>query len=214
MYRPDWVTSNLQDAAAGKHWLVSRCVCGSVWAWRMFGHAVCCWMWVCTCFGLMLVSHWMSGVLYGVRDAKLEICVVSQQQNCFLVNKMAEHSGEGELTQRCPGVKEQQNGELNAAGKRRRTSNRWYEYTGKVVVVFGVVDLWTSSLLICACTPGPEVPVDERKQRDREERETLVLWKKPLLTLHYFTLELLITFKEWISRWGQRWDASPPTPTV
>ncbi|XP_022601627.1 vacuole membrane protein 1 isoform X2 [Seriola dumerili] len=52
---------------------------------------------------------------------------------------------------------------------------------------------------------GPELPVDERKQRDREERETLVLWKKPLFTLHYFTLELLITLKEWMSRlWQQR----------
>ncbi|XP_068457347.1 vacuole membrane protein 1-like isoform X2 [Clinocottus analis] len=47
--------------------------------------------------------------------------------------------------------------------------------------------------------------VDERKQRDREERETLVLWKKPLLTLHYFTLELLDTLKEWLWRlWQQR----------
>jgi len=42
--------------------------------------------------------------------------------------------------------------------------------------------------------------VDERKQRDGEERETLVLWKKPLVTLHYFTLELLFTLKEWLSR--------------
>ncbi|XP_070773238.1 vacuole membrane protein 1-like isoform X2 [Enoplosus armatus] len=50
-----------------------------------------------------------------------------------------------------------------------------------------------------------ELPVDERKQRDREERESLVLWKKPLLTLHCFTLELLITLKEWIYRlWQQR----------
>lgn len=50
-----------------------------------------------------------------------------------------------------------------------------------------------------------ELPVDDRKQRDREEREALVLWKKPLLTLHYFTLELLITLKGWICRlWQQR----------
>ncbi|XP_034406160.1 vacuole membrane protein 1-like isoform X3 [Cyclopterus lumpus] len=50
-----------------------------------------------------------------------------------------------------------------------------------------------------------DVSVDERKQRDGEERETLVLWKKPLLTLHYFTLELLVTLKEWIWRlWQQR----------
>ncbi|XP_067350738.1 vacuole membrane protein 1-like isoform X1 [Channa argus] len=47
--------------------------------------------------------------------------------------------------------------------------------------------------------------VEERKQTDREEREALVLWKKPLLTLHYFSLELLITLKEWTWRlWRQR----------
>ncbi|XP_059207523.1 vacuole membrane protein 1-like isoform X5 [Centropristis striata] len=50
-----------------------------------------------------------------------------------------------------------------------------------------------------------ELPVDERKQRDSEEREALVLWKRPLLTLHYFTLELLITLKESLWRlWQQR----------
>ncbi|XP_062288695.1 vacuole membrane protein 1-like isoform X1 [Scomber scombrus] len=51
------------------------------------------------------------------------------------------------------------------------------------------------------CAPS----VDERKQREREERESLVLWKKPLLTLHYSSLELLITLKEWTRRlWQQR----------
>ncbi|KAK1882656.1 Vacuole membrane protein 1 [Dissostichus eleginoides] len=50
-----------------------------------------------------------------------------------------------------------------------------------------------------------ELSVDERKQRDREERESLVLWRNPLLTLHYFTLELLITIEEWLKRlWEQR----------
>ncbi|CAJ1064617.1 vacuole membrane protein 1-like isoform X1 [Xyrichtys novacula] len=54
----------------------------------------------------------------------------------------------------------------------------------------------------------PEPSVDERKQRkqrDQEERESLVLWKNPFLTLYYFTLELLITLKEWMWRlWQQR----------
>lgn len=45
-----------------------------------------------------------------------------------------------------------------------------------------------------------ELSVDERKHRDTEERAALLLWKKPVLTLHYFTLELLITLKEWICR--------------
>ncbi|TMS14312.1 Vacuole membrane protein 1 [Larimichthys crocea] len=50
-----------------------------------------------------------------------------------------------------------------------------------------------------------DLSVDERKQRDIDERATLVLWKKPLLTLHYFTLELLVTLKESICRlWQQR----------
>uniref|UniRef100_UPI0037E7D496 vacuole membrane protein 1-like isoform X2 n=1 Tax=Semicossyphus pulcher TaxID=241346 RepID=UPI0037E7D496 len=50
-----------------------------------------------------------------------------------------------------------------------------------------------------------DLSVDERKQRDREERESLVLWKNPLLTLYYFTLELLAMLKEWIWRlWQQR----------
>uniref|UniRef100_A0A8C4DRV4 Vacuole membrane protein 1 n=1 Tax=Dicentrarchus labrax TaxID=13489 RepID=A0A8C4DRV4_DICLA len=52
---------------------------------------------------------------------------------------------------------------------------------------------------------GSELSLDERRQRDNDERAALVLWKKPLLTLQYFTLELLITLKEWIWRlWQQR----------
>ncbi|KAM3869102.1 vacuole membrane protein 1 [Diretmus argenteus] len=54
----------------------------------------------------------------------------------------------------------------------------------------------------------PVLSMDERKQWDRQERQDLVLWKKPLLTLHYFTLEMLNTLKEWIRRlWQQRQTA-------
>uniref|UniRef100_A0A672ZG03 Vacuole membrane protein 1 n=1 Tax=Sphaeramia orbicularis TaxID=375764 RepID=A0A672ZG03_9TELE len=78
---------------------------------------------------------------------------------------MAEGGAEGELPQRRPSAKEQQNADL------------------------------TESVL----------SVDDRLQKDREEREALVLWKKPLLTLFYFSLELLITLKDWICRlWQQR----------
>uniref|UniRef100_A0A669BKS4 Vacuole membrane protein 1 n=1 Tax=Oreochromis niloticus TaxID=8128 RepID=A0A669BKS4_ORENI len=49
------------------------------------------------------------------------------------------------------------------------------------------------------------LPADGGRQTDSDEREALVLWKKPLLTLHYFTLELLITLKGWTWRlWQQR----------
>ncbi|XP_012777425.3 vacuole membrane protein 1 isoform X2 [Maylandia zebra] len=49
------------------------------------------------------------------------------------------------------------------------------------------------------------LPADGGRQTDLDEREALVLWKKPLLTLHYFTLELLITLKGWTWRlWQQR----------
>ncbi|XP_035289032.1 vacuole membrane protein 1-like isoform X2 [Anguilla anguilla] len=40
----------------------------------------------------------------------------------------------------------------------------------------------------------------ERRRRDREERLGLLLWKKPLLTLRYFLLELLLTLRDWTCR--------------
>uniref|UniRef100_A0AAY5EZH0 Vacuole membrane protein 1 n=1 Tax=Electrophorus electricus TaxID=8005 RepID=A0AAY5EZH0_ELEEL len=47
------------------------------------------------------------------------------------------------------------------------------------------------------CSVPLDVSVRERKQQDREERLSLVLWRKPLLTLQYSFLETLIVFKEW-----------------
>ncbi|XP_051966100.1 vacuole membrane protein 1 isoform X2 [Xyrauchen texanus] len=44
----------------------------------------------------------------------------------------------------------------------------------------------------------------ERKQQDREERLSLVLWKRPFITLQYFFLETLITLKEWTWKLWQR----------
>lgn len=41
--------------------------------------------------------------------------------------------------------------------------------------------------------------VDKQKQREREERQNLVLWKKPILTTEYFIKEtstLLYTYGE------------------
>ncbi|XP_046876013.1 vacuole membrane protein 1-like isoform X2 [Hypomesus transpacificus] len=53
-----------------------------------------------------------------------------------------------------------------------------------------------------------DVSLSERRQRDREERLSLVVWKRPLVTLHYFLLELLITLKEWACRlWHRRQTA-------
>ncbi|KAJ7308849.1 hypothetical protein JRQ81_008120 [Phrynocephalus forsythii] len=46
---------------------------------------------------------------------------------------------------------------------------------------------------------------DEQKRKDREERQDIVLWRKPLLTLQYFSLETLINLKEWtIKLWHRR----------
>lgn len=36
----------------------------------------------------------------------------------------------------------------------------------------------------------------ERRQKDKEERLSLVLWRRPLTTLQYFLLETLIKLKE------------------
>ncbi|XP_044538638.1 vacuole membrane protein 1-like [Gracilinanus agilis] len=40
----------------------------------------------------------------------------------------------------------------------------------------------------------------ERTRRDREERQKIVLWKKPLTTLRYFLLETVINLKVWAYR--------------
>ncbi|XP_016394537.1 vacuole membrane protein 1-like [Sinocyclocheilus rhinocerous] len=42
----------------------------------------------------------------------------------------------------------------------------------------------------------------ERKQQDREECLSLVLWKRPFTTLQYFFIETLITLKEWTWKMG------------
>lgn len=36
----------------------------------------------------------------------------------------------------------------------------------------------------------------ERRQKDKEDRLSLVLWRRPLTTLQYFLLETLIKLKE------------------
>ncbi|NWU65346.1 VMP1 protein, partial [Pterocles burchelli] len=47
--------------------------------------------------------------------------------------------------------------------------------------------------------------LSERKRRDREERLNIVLWRQPLVTLQYFSLETLINLKEWtIKLWHRR----------
>ncbi|NXP27970.1 VMP1 protein, partial [Scytalopus superciliaris] len=47
--------------------------------------------------------------------------------------------------------------------------------------------------------------LSERKRREREERLNIVLWKQPLVTLQYFSLETLINLKEWtIKLWHRR----------
>lgn len=47
--------------------------------------------------------------------------------------------------------------------------------------------------------------LNEKKRRDREERQCLVLWRKPFITLQYFFLETLINLKEWsLKLWHRR----------
>lgn len=43
----------------------------------------------------------------------------------------------------------------------------------------------------------PDSAMKERRLRAREERLSLVVWKRPLTTLHYFLLEALIEAREW-----------------
>ncbi|KAH0504276.1 Vacuole membrane protein 1 [Microtus ochrogaster] len=51
--------------------------------------------------------------------------------------------------------------------------------------------------------PDPS-SVHEKKRRDREERQNIVLWRQPLTTLQYFSLETLVVLKEWTSKLWHR----------
>ncbi|KAL0973269.1 hypothetical protein UPYG_G00201250 [Umbra pygmaea] len=47
--------------------------------------------------------------------------------------------------------------------------------------------------------------VSERRQKDREMRLSLVLWKRPIVTLNYFFLEMLIILNNWtLKLWRRR----------
>uniref|UniRef100_A0A8C2WSU9 Vacuole membrane protein 1 n=1 Tax=Cyclopterus lumpus TaxID=8103 RepID=A0A8C2WSU9_CYCLU len=46
--------------------------------------------------------------------------------------------------------------------------------------------------------------VRERRQKDKEDRLSLVVWRRPVTTLHYFLLETLIKLKEWTVKLWQR----------
>ncbi|XP_077338236.1 vacuole membrane protein 1 [Lithobates pipiens] len=47
--------------------------------------------------------------------------------------------------------------------------------------------------------------LNEKRRRDREERQSIVLWRKPFITLQYFFLETLINLKEWsLKLWHRR----------
>nr|XP_020017409.1 vacuole membrane protein 1-like [Castor canadensis]XP_020017410.1 vacuole membrane protein 1-like [Castor canadensis] len=46
--------------------------------------------------------------------------------------------------------------------------------------------------------------MNEKKRRDREERQNIVLWRHPLITLQYFSLETLVILKEWTSKLWHR----------
>lgn len=44
---------------------------------------------------------------------------------------------------------------------------------------------------------SPESVLKERRQKDKEERLSLVVWRRPVTTLHYFLLETFVKLKEW-----------------
>ncbi|XP_078404341.1 vacuole membrane protein 1 isoform X1 [Cetorhinus maximus] len=46
--------------------------------------------------------------------------------------------------------------------------------------------------------------LNERKLRDQEERESIILWRRPIITLQYFFLETIVDLKEWALRLRQR----------
>lgn len=45
-----------------------------------------------------------------------------------------------------------------------------------------------------------QLEIEEVKQKLKQERENLVLWKKPLHTIHYFIKELTIVLYTFLNR--------------
>ncbi|XP_064208385.1 vacuole membrane protein 1-like [Anguilla rostrata] len=117
---------------------------------------------------------------------------------------MAQNGGDLELPQRrVGGAKELPNGKFSDSIKTNSEDPDPFlerPYAGISEGAFGGGDVGA---------PGPPGPRDEcvaplspdapspaeRRRRDREERLGLLLWKKPLLTLRYFLLELLLTLR-------------------
>lgn len=60
-------------------------------------------------------------------------------------------------------------------------------------VVVSVAACQGDSTPVCSL----DASVRERRQKDKEERLSLVLWRRPVITLHYFLLETFIKLKEW-----------------
>uniref|UniRef100_A0A3Q4AMY3 Vacuole membrane protein 1 n=1 Tax=Mola mola TaxID=94237 RepID=A0A3Q4AMY3_MOLML len=50
----------------------------------------------------------------------------------------------------------------------------------------------------------PDSAVKERRQKEKEDRLSLVIWRRPITTLHYFVLETLIKLNEWTFKLWQR----------
>lgn len=48
----------------------------------------------------------------------------------------------------------------------------------------------------CESICSPDSSIKERRQKEKEERFSLVLWRRPVTTLQYFFLETLIKLKE------------------
>ena len=46
--------------------------------------------------------------------------------------------------------------------------------------------------------------IRQERKMERENRQNIVLWRKPLLTMQYFMLELIITIQEYWKRYKER----------
>lgn len=76
----------------------------------------------------------------------------------------------------------------------------WIMYLATPIQQDAIIDVETSITECegdCNFVCPPDSSVRERRQRDKEERLSLVVWKRPVTTLHYFLLETLIKLKEW-----------------
>lgn len=177
-----------------EHRLFSWCVgvCTDMFEQGECLHLSWVWMWVCLC---------RARVRFSVPSGGCFACLISQYMTPCRWQSLelkVNYIWDGQ---------ELQNGKLTGEDEIYRK----YNSNLRFMILILLVNLWLKTWSLCS-TRLWAVSAEETEGHGGAWKP--VLWKKPLLTLHHFTLELIITFQEWIWRWDQGLYTSFPLITV